>query len=390
MSDKKLTLLGVLAIGLLVLALIVAQVSQVKPEPFLSGAPLLQGIDPAKVDKITFGVGEKLSALKRSGDHFVVQDKGDYPASNQQINELFTKCLDVKVSEKVTDKADNHESLEVTESKARYVIQFYDAQGNLMTGLIVGATAQGIRGTYVRKANDNAVYLSSDTPFFRTAALDYVQKNLCQVDSNKIVEVTVTTPADSYTIIEKEGKPALKEIAADAKPKEYEIRSVFQALASLDFSDVVVGDAASQVKFDSSYVCKLNDSTIYTFQIAKQGEDIFVKASSEFTDTVPVSIDRTKQDSEEELKAKEAKLMARDASKKFNETHGPWLYKLAGWQGGKLVKPYADLIEAPQQEEKPADAPATDAAPVAPSVSEAVPAAPAAPEAAPAPAPAGK
>jgi hypothetical protein len=47
----------------------------------------------------------------------------------------------------------------------------------------------------------------------------------------------------------------------------------------------------------------------------------------------------------EELKAKEAKLLARDNAAKFTADHQAWVFEIADWTAKNLTKEMADLIE---------------------------------------------
>jgi septum formation inhibitor MinC len=110
---------------------------------------------------------------------------------------------------------------------------------------------------------------------------------------------------------------------------------------------------SEDLKFNHSYVCKLINSTVYTIEIAKQNDKAYVKCRAEFTDKTPI-VKEQREESEEELKAKEEKLLARDAAEEFNQKHGGWIYELSNWQMKNLTKDMADLLED-LPEEKPAE-----------------------------------
>lgn len=101
--------------------------------------------------------------------------------------------------------------------------------------------------------------------------------------------------------------------------------------------------------FDRQYMCRLKDSTVYALRIAKEGDKTYVSCVAEFTDKTPVekaSIEQGgKVESEEELKKKEAKLLARDNAEKFTTTHNGWIYEIPEWKAKNLTKPLSDLLE---------------------------------------------
>ena len=57
-------------------------------------------------------------------------------------------------------------------------------------------------------------------------------------------------------------------------------------------------------------------------------------------------------ESEEELKKKEALLLAHDKAKAFTPRHAGWAYELSSWQAEKMCKSLADLIEDIPKEER--------------------------------------
>jgi hypothetical protein len=81
---------------------------------------------------------------------------------------------------------------------------------------------------------------------------------------------------------------------------------------------------------------------------------------AEFTDKTPVekaSIDQGGEvESEEELKKKEAKLLARDNAAEFTAKHNGWLYEIAEWKAKNLTKKLEDLLEDEEKSEEDAAA----------------------------------
>jgi len=85
--------------------------------------------------------------------------------------------------------------------------------------------------------------------------------------------------------------------------------------------------------------------------VAQKDDKIYAKCWAEFTAKEPVRVEAS--ESQEQLKKKEAVLLARDAAKAFTAAHSGWVYEFAKWQGENLTKKFADLVE----DEKPAAKP---------------------------------
>ena len=376
MNNKKLTILGIVAVLMVLWAMVQSRISN-KPR----GEParpvyLIQGFDPSAVDSIVIGTGEAAFTLKRQKSGFVVVDKDNYPAKTSEINSLISKCLEIQTSEFVTDNPANHEDLEVTEEKARSVIKFMKADPNssLLTGVIIGKTKELGQGSYVRllssdSASSNKVYVTSNAPWFGGGAMNYIDQELIAAKREDIESVTASSLNGQYTLKTKEGSQdiVLDNIPAGKKLKSSEAQSVFTALTSLRFDDVK--KISSDLAFEDQYMCRLKDSTVYALRIAKKEDKTYVSCVAEFTDKTPVekaSIDQGGEvESEEELKKKEAKLLARDNATKFTTKHQGWAYEIAEWTAKNLTKELAALIE---DEEKPEENAAADPNTVIPDI----------------------
>jgi len=378
MSNKNLTILGIVAVVMVLWAMVQSSISNRPGGEPTRPVYLIQGFDPSGVDSIVVGTGEAAFTLKRRPGGFVVVDKDNYPAKISEINSLITKCLDIQTSEFVTDNPANHEDLEVTEEKARSVVKFMKADPNssLLTGVIIGNTEELGQGSYVRllssdSASSNKVYITSNAPWFGGGVMDYIDQELITAKREDIESVTASSLNGQYTLKTKEGSQdiVLENMPAGKKLKSSEAQSVFTALTSLKFEDVK--KISSDMAFDKQYMCRLKDSTVYALRIAQKEDKTYVNCVAEFTDKTPVekaSIDQGGEvESEEELKKKEAKLLARDNAVKFTTKHSGWLYEIAEWKAKNLTKELADLIE---DEEKPEEGAAADPNSVIPDLIE--------------------
>ena len=376
MSNKNLTILGIVAVITVLWAMVQSRISNRPGAEPDRPVYLIQGLDPARVDSIVIGTGDAAFTLKRRNNDFVVVDKDNYPAKTSEINSLITKCLEIQTTEFVTDNPSNHEDLEVTEGKARSVVKFMKADPNssLLTGVIIGKTKELGQGSYVRMlsinaASSNKVYVTSNAPWFGGGAMNYVDQELISAKREDIESVTISSLNGPYTLKTKEGSQdiILDNVPAGKKLKSSDAQSVFTALTSLRFEDV--NKISSDMVFDKQYMCRLKDSTVYALRIAQKDDKTYVSCAAEFTDKTPVekaSINQGGQvESEEELKKKEAKLLARDKATKFMTEHQGWVYEIADWKAKNLTTELADLLE---DEEKPEENAAADPNTVIPDI----------------------
>jgi len=381
MDNKKLGILAVVAAVMVIWAWAQSQWSN-RARVNLSGqSDLVQGLNPDDIARIEIGTGDDVVKIVRQEGRFVVANKANYPADPKQITDLIIKCLDIKISELYTENAKNHEDLEVTEDTARSVVNFFKADGSLLTGVVVGKSVETGQGGYVRRATEDEVYLAPDLPWFRSGAVDYVDQEIVSADREDVNSVIVTTPEGPYTLETGPGDTATMIQQPDGKTlKESDAKSVLNALDSLRFDDVNTPAALGDLDFDHLFICNMKDSTQYRLRVAKKDDKTYVKCDAKFTDTTPVTMKQGQVESEEELKKKEAKLQAQEAAQKFTLRHRGWVYEVPDWKANYLTKKQSDLLEdeTPEPEEDATEAPAAD--PNAPAV--AAPAVPADPNAA--------
>jgi len=366
MSNKSLTILGILALVLFAAAVGVTLIGKEKPQASVANTYLIPGLETKNIAKIVLTTGDNPVTLQLDGDKFVIAEKSSYPAKLDAIEKLFNDCMGIKVGELITDNADNHADLGVTEDKARTLVRFYDKSDALITGLVLGNSAEDRPGTYIRLMDQNKVYLCERAPYIKAGATDYMDQQLTQIERDAIVKVSVTGPDGTYHLTRNdEGKVTLDAVPEGKQPKSSELENVYTVLTGLRSADVTTD--ATGLTFDYTYFCRLSDSTEYTFKLARKDDKTYLTAGAAFTDTTPVTITRDGSETEAEMKAKEAKLTARDAAEKFNQRHKGWVYEIGSWQAGKMTKSLNDLVEdIPQPEETPAedtDAPAAEPQP---------------------------
>ena len=352
MSNKSLAILGIVAAATVILAAVLSGVSSGPREGAGGPAYLIQGLDPTSVGSIVVGTGENAVKLQRIGKNFVVANKDSYPADTKTINELISKCADIKTTgaPHTTDPA-NHADLEVTEEKARSVVKFYtpDPNSSFLTGVAVGKSTEAAQGTYVRLLPTDKVYITLESPWIRDRAIDYIDQELITAKQEDVNSVTVTLKSGSYTLKQNQDKEiVLENVPPGKKLKTSEARSVLIALTDLRFEDVK--KSVGGLVFDDQYVCRLNDSLVYTLGVAKKDDKTYVVCKADFTGERPSKV--SKGESEEELKKKEALLLAYDKAQEFTPKHTPWIYEIADWKAKNLTKALSDLLE---DEKKPED-----------------------------------
>jgi hypothetical protein len=346
MNNKKLITLGLVAAITLTAAIMQIKFANKKTAAPTQISYLVQGLDTDSIGSISVTDMKGSVTLNRAGNIFVVLESDNHPAQSDKINDLLTKCLDLKPAELTTDDPANHIDLGVTEETATYTVKFFDKESNLITGIIMSEVTPQKGGSYIRLISSNSVYLALDAPWLNAAPIDYIDSELLPLSREKIESVTVKLPSETYTLNKKDGSVTLAEMPEGRKLKPAsELNNVFNALAGMTFTDVKRESTVESVlDFDKTFTCRLSDSTVYTFELAAMNENIFAKCKAEFTDETEVTKDRGVE-SEEQLKKKEAILVGRNNAKKFTRKTAGWVYKLANSKSKYLTQTIEDLTE---------------------------------------------
>ncbi len=346
MSNRKLAVLGMIAALMVGWAILQSRIGQTVNTADFSSSALIEGLQIEAVAGITITSekGEKITTLNRKDGVFVVADKDDYPADVAAVNALFNGCLDIRTREKTTDNPNNHADLEVTPQTARSVVSFLDTDGGQIVALAMSKSDE--KGeAFARLLSETGVYSIQYSPQIKTDPMDFVDAQLLQVQQDQLSSVAVRMGEDSYilTVSDDGADIELQNMPAGKQYKETVYKSVFGALSSLRFDDVIHAENVPQaLQFDSAYTCKLKDKTVYKLALAKKGEKAYAKVSADYLDKSPVEKTVGEVESEDELKVKEAKLLAIDAVKGFNKKHGGWVYQVAA---GNLMTPLSELLE---------------------------------------------
>lgn len=347
MSNRKLTVLGVVAVLMAGWAVLQSRISGTMNRADFSSSALIEGlqIEAVSAIRVTGEEGEKTMTLTRAGGGFVVTDKDNYPADVATINGLFNGCLDIRTQEKITDNTDNHADLEVTLETAKSVVTFLDSTGGEIVGVALSKSNEK-NEAFVRLLSETSVYSIQYPPQINTDPMDYVDAQLLQISQDQLASVAVRTGEDRYVLEASEDGSdiALQDMPAGKQYKGTDYKTVFGALSSLRCEDVVSAEnAPEELEFDSVYTCKLKDKTVYKLTLAHKDETTYVKLAAEFLGQTPTKEQGV--ESEEQLKEKEAILLAIDAVNQFNQKHSGWVYQIAGPGAGNLMKPLSELLE---------------------------------------------
>ena len=203
MNDKKLAILGLVAVVSVAAAILVSRIGGVSQSSSLIIGPLIGGVDVDKINSIvvTGEKGTQKVTLVKSEKRFVIAEKENYPASTKKVNELVNQCLDIRTAELQSEDPAFHAELGLTDETAKTTVTFKDSAEQTIVGLLVSESKPESQEVFARRSDDNKAYLTLQSPWISSRPLDYLDTQLLQVDTKKILEVMVTDPNNlSYTL----------------------------------------------------------------------------------------------------------------------------------------------------------------------------------------------
>ena len=366
MSNKNLLVLSIVAVVTLTWAVFQSQIASSRAKrpqrASFEESYLIQGLDLSSIASIRIGSGEDPLRLVRRGTQFTIASKNDYPADTQKINSLLVDLTDLRISELVTDDAENHESLKVSEENAESLIRFFDSNDTLITGVAIGSRhvvegGSGPSQRYVRLLSSPNVFLAEDVPTVSDSALEYVNKELLSLENDEITQVAVSAASGPDYVLKASQEGAEAGYLLENPPEgreldESQAESLVSAFTNVMLQEVYTAEELGQgLNPAGTVVCTLKNEVAYRFELLKKDDKSYARLSADYLGDTQI-VKENRVESDEELKAKETKLLARDTAESFTQLHQGWIYEIQQWKADKLLTARDDLlkkIEAPAE-----------------------------------------
>ena len=234
------------SLAILVLALVaVAQLALIGwlfwPQPSQAAAgALFAGLDPTQAQSLAIDWEGKAITLTRSGDGWVLPEKGDFPVNTSAVTDLLTKLAQIDTSRLVAGNAASHARLRVDEQNPVRLVDITTADGTKLT-LYVG-TSPNARATNVRAGGSDNVYLTSalSTGDLRVDTTAWVDTQFLSLDPATIDSLNVENAQGVFTLTkESSGAWTLPDLAAGETMITDTVEGWVRNLATLGLSDVL-------------------------------------------------------------------------------------------------------------------------------------------------------
>jgi len=332
MKQKNLLLLAVIAIVLVIAGIVVSQ--KKGGEKKLADGGLLAPDLRVAMDKVedirivtrAADTVTQVSLLKKS-DRWVVADR-NYNADTQKLSSLINALAQAKRVEAKTSKPDNYGKLGVKDPSdkgegAGTLLRFLSADGKPQLDLIVGASAQGRRGHYVRVAGDAQAWLVDQSLSLPATAAAWLDQRIVDIPAQDIVAVdfgtlTLKRPAPDKAL-ELNALPVGRELSFEGITE-----SAASALSQLQLQDVVAATAITLDKPVATTVFTKANSAI-SVKAYHQNEKNYLTLSA--------------------AAAENADDAARKQVDAWNTALQPWVFEVETFTYNKFVKSINDFTK---------------------------------------------
>ncbi len=140
--------------------------------------------------------------LTRGEQEWQVKQAGDYPAETGKVRKLLIGLAEATLAERKTADPQRLSALGLAESgdDSALTLTLSPAEGIGHNGtVLLGNSARGSTGTYVRRADDPQAWLATGDLSAQTDPLSWVDKQFLDFATNRIQRVVITHP-DGHTV----------------------------------------------------------------------------------------------------------------------------------------------------------------------------------------------
>ena len=369
-------LVAVLVLGGAGLALVWRDVSDYRASGAKIGAKLLPALKIADVAQVRLQDSKHQVTLARKEKTWVVQERGGYPASFQEISDLMIKLVEIKVTQSEQVGASLWPRVDLADpgkgEGTGIAIEFMDAAGKPLARLVLGKTVlkkdamnplpsakDGVpAGRYVRVAGAKEAVVVVSDPLGKAEASPgrWLNKDFFKADRIRTLAVGPEGVAPHWKITRGEEWGQWKFAAGGEPLNPSAAVTAVNKLGQLSFNDVAADPKAEATGKPLVAVAETFDNLVYTIKVAKQAKGdeyllTFTVTGEPLRTRAPEKGEKPEQASQRDREFAETRkrLEGRIAAER---ALGKWTYVVAKGELEPLLRSRADMV-APKRGEKP-------------------------------------
>ena len=341
---RNLLVLAVIAAVLVVLALLALMHQSSEVAPHYTPQPFLPGLAAEARDVARIRIDAKsgtVDVVFKPERGWIVASHDNYPASFEKVHEMVVGLAAMETIEPKTARPDwlHYLDLMPPPKGDGIEISLADGHGRTIASLITGKNEDigdpsGAVGLFVRTPNSNQSWLVRSVFTPKTAATDWLDKQVIDIDTSKIQEADVN-PLNGPSYELRRDKPHDPDLKLVNLPQGREIAypgaadGIAGSISNFTFDDV---KPATAFDFSDGHaarlVAKTFDGLIITLQAIKIGQDFWATVSADATPGNPNA--------------------QRQARVIDSRTSG-WAYKLPPYKGQQIMTTLDSLLKPPPE-----------------------------------------
>ncbi|GEM_PF-6240815 len=352
-NNKNITLLSIIACGLLILVLITS--NQYGNSAYKAiDSLLIQGVDTSQIHKIKISTNKKILTIQKKDNKFVINEKYNYPVDMRKINKFLINILELRAHKLITTDANNYKDFNLTDKLATKISIFTNKAN---TSILIGKTAKHGNGVYVKLKNKKEVFLTKKNLSIKNDAIDYLNDNLINITTQEIQQIQIINNP-SITIKNINKQLQLVNIPKNHIANKQAINDFCNALTNINFKDIIPIQDLSSHKLNFKISVKTNDYltfeiTFYTINKQQYCTLKYIGPSKKEIAEVEANSSKIIQQARNAGKITDKNQLEKNNKiataittvKTLNNQHSKWLYLLPKWKFNSLNKGSKDLMK---------------------------------------------
>ena len=361
MNSKVFYGLSAVTVGLIVATVYLTPPA---PERVAPGERMFAALTPAAINSaasLTITAKGKTFTVHQKDGTWVVKEMSDYPADTSLVRKALFALTELRPYEAKTRDAKRLAKLELDDPKGKDAqskqLTVKDKDGKVLADVIFGKSNNtnvilGKEMVYVRKAGEDQAWLAEGDPTLKAEALDWVLRNVVDVDVERVKEVETKTPKGELQLHLAKAKVedkeyAIKNLPAGRKPKDARmIAYVAEAIDNTTLDDV---KKVGEIDFDKNGVgtgtWKTFDGLVIKVRMAEIDKKFWVSLSAEVDEEAVL---KEKPKPESKLKDAEA---VRKESAEINSRVKAWAFHLPT-TSSRFMQYKTDDVSEPEKKEE--------------------------------------
>jgi hypothetical protein len=392
MNAKSLSILTLITLLVIIITVVLIQPKTKPIEKDIKVFPnLMSSLDD--VAEIDVKTEEQTISLVRNDGQWLLKDKHNYPVALDKVRQVLFGTADLTFLEAKTSNPKLYSKIGVedpSEAGAKSTLLTLKKEGGeTLADLIIGndkmaKTDTTLREIYIRKPNKKQTWLALGQLSVEPEPLDWVDKQIINLDNDRIRQVKVNQPDGEKILVFKDTPTdkeyQLAEVPAGMKIKfPYMLKNMATTLSYFNMTDVKV---ATEIEFNQQVlnaVFTTFDGLKVTLTTTEQDDKYYAKLAAEF-DPEAVWLEPPKEEeekeatsseeSEEKSESEESKSESEESKEdkpedktesakpeveNLNAKFKGWVYEISAHKVEQLAKKLDELIEEEETETEEGD-----------------------------------